>query len=508
MAAIDFNQNPDALDEPYDVVIVGAGAAGLFLASKVSRERRVLVLESGHFAEDGDRQQLNEVVQEGKHMQAAVWGRKRAIGGTTIAWGGQSLPFAPLDFEEREWVHGSGWPIAYRDLEPHYKAANRAIGVDEADYRDDAFRLLSYVPPLFNQDSVDLHVSKWTPDPNFRRVFSKSINTSFDVVYNAQVTNLRFEGNAVEGIEVSNFEGHSSTAPTPTLVLACGGLETVRTLLLASDRSRIFTDVQRARLGRGFMDHPCIDAGVVESERPYRLQQAFATHMHRRRKYSIRLTASETLVRRLRLLNVSASLMFVQHDGVFDPYSEFRDFRQLLARPANFLITSGAFVRTAAALVRHRFVYKHGTAARLSLMCEQEPLDQSRIRLHRTATDRFGLPLLTVDWRISSKTWETVTTFSHVLQNEFDRLDLGHVHLRPEVQGSVDRSDLLTDVNHHMGGAAMGADPQTSVVAPDLRVRGVSNLFACSTAVYPTGSHSNPTLTLLALADALADRLL
>ena len=508
MAAYNFNRSPDWPGGEYDVVVVGAGAAGLLLASKLSRTRRVLVVESGHFVEDPERQRLNEVVQLGKPMQAAEWGRKRAVGGTTIAWGGQSLPFSPLDFEARPWVRGSGWPLASGDLDGHYRAANRAMGIGEEDYREGAFQRLSYVPPPFDADLVDLHVSKWAPEPNFRKVFARQIESSFDVLYNAHVTRLGFQGRGVDHVEVHNFSGRRVVVRTPTLVLACGGLETVRTLLLASAENRVFTAGQLDRLGRGFMDHPCVDAGSVESARPYRLQRTFATRFAGRRKYSIRLSLSEGLARRSRLLNASASLMFVPRGGAFDPYTEFRDFSRLLGNPAAFLTTSGAFARTAMALLRDRFVYKHGASARLSFMCEQEPLDRSRLELHPTRKDRFGRPLLSVDWQLSPNTWRTAVTFSHALRDEFERLDIGRVRLRPEMERvDEDHSDLLTDVNHHMGGAAMGADPERSVVAPDLLVRGTDNLYACSAAVFPTGSHSNPTLTLLALADRLADQL-
>ena len=58
-----------------------------------------------------------------------------------------------------------------------------------------------------------------------------------------------------------------------------------------------------------------------------------------------------------------------------------------------------------------------------------------------------------------------------------------------------------------MGGTRMSLTPEEGVVDPHLKVWGVPNLHICSASVFPTSSHSNPTLTLLALCSRLSDRL-
>jgi choline dehydrogenase-like flavoprotein len=101
---IDFNVSLPPYDwSAFEYVIVGAGAAGILLAVKLTTNgRRVLLIESGHFALDDQRQALNEVEQSGKPLSNPVWARKRVIGGTTTVWGGQSLPFSSMDFELRD----------------------------------------------------------------------------------------------------------------------------------------------------------------------------------------------------------------------------------------------------------------------------------------------------------------------------------------------------------------------------------------------------------------------
>ena len=51
-----------------------------------------------------------------------------------------------------------------------------------------------------------------------------------------------------------------------------------------------------------------------------------------------------------------------------------------------------------------------------------------------------------------------------------------------------------------MGTCPMGQNPEQSVVDADLRLHGSENLWLASSAVFPTGGTSNPTLTIAALA--------
>jgi len=158
------------------------------------------------------------------------------------------------------------------------------------------------------------------------------------------------------------------------------------------------------------------------------------------------------------------------------------------------------------AIVRHRFIYKHGARAIVTIMCEQEPDDESRLTLS-PERDEFGIRKLDVHWHISPLSWKTIVTLSMAIRDEFARLGIGTVRLRPELTSATDNwAELLCDVNHHMGGTPMGHDERDSLVSPELQLHALPNLFVCSTSVFPTGAHSNPTLTLLALADRLAAR--
>lgn len=512
MAFVDGNKQLGSFDfTGFDHVVVGAGAAGILLAIRLGEKRkRVLLLESGEMKPDVSRQDLNRIEQIGKPLSNPVTTRVRAVGGTTNSWGGQSLPFLPLDFERRDWVENSGWPIAFEEVSQFYDRANRFIGVDALDYRGDIDRRLRIKPIAFDADVIDRHYAKWSPEPNFLKRHGARLKTEATVLYNSHLTRIDLgEAGRVGSVEIANFHGERRHVPVASLILAAGGIETPRILLLNNHQAPGGLGAHSGWLGRGFMDHPACDMGIVETDDMRRLQMNLGTRMRLGRLYSVRMSASQQWQRQNRLLEVSASLLW-RHEG--DTFGPFADLRQLLRNPS-----PGTLKRVLAGLdellpglwvlATQGVVYKPGATAVLSLMTEQEALVDSRIMLG-SENDSFGQPLAMLDWRIGDLTWRTMVAFAEALSVELSRLELGRLQLYEHVRHDNPKwREHVGDVNHHMGAARMSAEPGQGVVDPRLSVWEIPNLHVCSTAVFPTSSHANPTLTLLALAERLAERL-
>src|SRR5205085_1128620 len=91
-----------------DVAVVGAGIAGLILATRLVKNGvRTIVLESGTDTSVAEPDPLNEVVQIGQPYRGAEKGRFRGLGGTSVCWGGAMLPFLACDMEP----HTARWPV-------------------------------------------------------------------------------------------------------------------------------------------------------------------------------------------------------------------------------------------------------------------------------------------------------------------------------------------------------------------------------------------------------------
>ena len=104
--------------------IVGAGASGITIARELSNTNlKVLLLEGGGFDFDPQMQELyrGEIVGLPYYpLQAAA---EHYFGGTTMHWAGYCSTYDAIDFEKRDWVPHSGWPIRREDLDPFYARA-------------------------------------------------------------------------------------------------------------------------------------------------------------------------------------------------------------------------------------------------------------------------------------------------------------------------------------------------------------------------------------------------
>jgi choline dehydrogenase-like flavoprotein len=136
---------------------------------------------------------------------------------------------------------------------------------------------------------------------------------------------------------------------------------------------------------------------------------------------------------------------------------------------------------------------------------EQQPNPASRVTLE-AATDALGLPRISIDWRYTAGDVETVGRAMALLAADLRQTGVGDLKYdASSVENEITRYGAYG--GHHIGTARMGNDPRESVVDANCRIHGMTNLFVAGTAVFPTSSQANPTLTVVALALRLADRL-
>ena len=171
--------------EAVDVVVVGGGAAGLTLAHALRGSgRSVLVLEAGGEKEDRAVQDhyRGELTDARSHPFPHTY-RRRALGGTSRIWGGRVIPYDPIDFAERPWAPGPGWPFPQEELLPYYRLAQDAAEAGPFDY-DPATALPgrpAELAPGLAGSSFETRLERFSKPTDFWRRWREDLAAATDV---------------------------------------------------------------------------------------------------------------------------------------------------------------------------------------------------------------------------------------------------------------------------------------------------------------------------------------
>jgi choline dehydrogenase-like flavoprotein len=439
------------------------------------------------------------------------------VNGKTNLWNAICLRYSPRDFLGRD--HGdadTNWPIRYEDLESHYGAVERLIGV--CGTREGLAELPDgdFLPPLPLRpaDKILRGAVKRIHDVTLRAVpVRKAIETRpdrpnhcrscGDCIYGcssgsvykfsshllphiADLPNYRL----LSGVKVARLlrdarsgrvrsaecietaTGRAFQVEARTFVLCCGALETPRVLFNSGDEA--------------FPDGLANGSGLVGCYLQDTIKAVLGTSLLRlvgsRRRYD--LGANDALL---------IPRFLFDNRGFRGGYQV--QYCHFLPRRPYYLDALGPLPgwikRPLARLLFKSFV---------ALLCFGKPEAQQSNRVspgqHR---DRYGVPQVDVQYRLTDN--DRRMQRSMVLY--------GRRILRA-CSGTVITSFLDPQPGrsiHYAGTCRMAAERTGGVVDKDLRTFDHPNLFVCDGSVIPELSEKNLTLTIMALAHRLADHL-
>ncbi|MDQ0562028.1 choline dehydrogenase-like flavoprotein [Rhizobium mesoamericanum] len=509
-----------------DICIVGSGPAGATLARELSNSGlSVVLLESGGEQRNPETDALNDIENIGRPRAPDQWSvRNRILGGSSHTWGGRCGPFDAIDFEQRDWVDHSGWPIAMHELDPYMDRSASHLGLAVGSgYSDQRFwsiagrtapeaevaanRLL----PFFWQFSRDDAESYPFEYMRFGRHIAKHLGSNVTLVTGA--TALRVLTNdastKTRGLEFATSDGRKHSLVAGAVALCAGGIENARILLNSGKPDRPALGNDRDQVGRYLMDHLRGPTAVFSLTGSAALQRRFGRYNVQGRFFRAGLRLSPTIQREERLLNCAAWL-----GEVLAPDDPWDALRRLAARKPQLPQDVISVVRNIPLMVRGTIDYfgaRNGLPRKLreltlECMCEQVPDADSRISLS-DRRDRFGMRLPKLDWRSHPDEARTMHRMAELVASEFSRIGFPVPVLADWVRDRAPIPESFVDVAHPTGTTRMSSDPSRGVVNADCQVHGVDGLYVSGSSVFPTAGHCNPTQMIVAMAIRLADHL-
>ena len=527
-----------------DVCIVGAGPAGALAAHRLAeRGHEVVVLEAGPRFEFESRLDRMERAIRPAHSDTSVWdmggerdaysssgelfyplnsARVKGIGGSTLHWQGMVMRHHEGDFERRtrDGV-AADWPIGYDDLKPYYATAETELGVAgasdnpfapprdephplpafEPSYSDSLFAeacerlgvVMHSVPNARNSEGYDERSAcvgygtckpvcpsgaKYSADVHVR----KAEDAGARVIDRAPVQELvTDDAGRVEAARYATPDGETHSQTAREFVLACGGIETPRLLLMS--RSTDHPDGlanSSGLVGRYFTEHLFCGAGGLLDERTRQNHVGFITsECHQ--FYDEPGQATEGTEGGIPGGDADLGPMKLEFFNYAGP------------SPVELALSADEFGDELLDSLQDAY----GNNIAMGGLVGQLPRKENRITLDTSRTDDHGNPVPDITWSLDARTERTIRRANEIQHAILEELgvDIGWT-VGPENTGPA---------FHHMGTTRMGTDPAESVVNPQLRTHDVPNLSVASSSVFVTPGALNPTLTIAALSLKCAD---
>ncbi len=442
----------DTITRMYDICIIGSGPAGLTIASEFAdANKKICVVESGGLEKSTHADSLREVQNTGE-ISIMHRSRERRLGGTSSTWTGISAPMDPIDME--------GWPFGLSELIPFYRKSSK-YGFPEFE----KFEIKNWTPILRLEAKKFIAGNPpWHFGNEIGHIFDKP---NIELIVDSTVTHLISKGTAVTGAQVKKTDGSTKVISAKKFVLAVGGIEAPRLLLLSTLGN------EHDQVGRYLMNHPKKALGFFHFTKPTKNIPYILKQTEPGWSGYLGLRIKEDLQKSLGLVNSYFRLEEVLSLGQ-------KIIRKVFPR-MNFAITE----------------------ARLWNFMEMEPIAENRLTLSETL-DANGQPIPLIKIATTARDRKSIIELHRIFGEEMERAGIGRLE---SDLSKIDPWPIVSDASHHIGGTIMGSDPKRSVVDTNLKVHSVDNLYICSSSVFPTSGNANPTYTIVALAIRLAEYL-
>ncbi|GAB3417952.1 GMC oxidoreductase [Haloparvum alkalitolerans] len=515
--------------ENADICVVGAGPAGALVADRLAgRGHEVVVLDAGPRFDPSTRRRRQEMAIRPAYDRPDVWdgdperdahsasgewfyplnhARVKGVGGSTLHWQGMVMRLHEDDFASAtERGVGVDWPIDYADLRPYYAEAEAELGVAgasdnpyappreephpmpafEPSYSDSLFAEaceelgidMHSVPNARNSESYDGRSqcvgygtcqpvcpsgAKYDATVHIERAEEKGAT----VIDRAPVEYLHHDADRVTAAEYATPDGDRHRQDADAFVLAAGGVEIPRLLLLSESETYPGGLANSSgAVGKFFMDHLFAGMGGTLDEPTRQNHVGFLTS--------------------------ESHQFYDEADAEVGPFKlEF--FNYAGPSPVEMALSGGDWGDDLLDRLRDGY----GTHIAMGGLVEQLPREDSYVALDPDRTDDRGNPVPDVHWNVGDRALRTLERANEVQRSVLEELGA-------EIEWSVG-PDNTGPAYHHMGTTRMGTDPTESVVDPDLRTHDLGNCWIASSSVFPTAGAMNPTLTIAALALRAAD---
>jgi choline dehydrogenase-like flavoprotein len=515
------------MDARYDIIIIGSGPGGATMAWKLAQMgKRILLLERGDYLRrERENWDTEAVFVDARYQAQETWhsstgasfrpGLHYFVGGNSKVYGGVLLRLRKEDFGEIRHADGvsPAWPVGYDEFEPYYQAAEELYHVHGARGEDPteppwkkpyAYPPVSHEPriqqlfdglkrigqhPFHLPVGVLLDEKDGVPLPHSACIrcdrfdgYPCLVNGKADaqiicvdpalrahpnltLLTNAYAERLiaNANGTAVTGVAVIRH-GERMTFAADIIVVACGALSSALLLLRSGDDAHPQGLANSSGLvGRNYMRHNNSTVlAISKTPNPTRFQKTLGLN-----DFYFGADDWEYPLGHIQMVGKSDGVQ-IHGEGLPDflHWLPEKPFEWLATHSIDFWLTTEDLP-----LPQNRVYYNDG-----------------KVHLDLTETNVEALKRLKEKLR---RMCDSIEIHPHL----FDR----SLYLGKDIP--------IGGTAHQAGTLRFGPDPATSVLDLDCRAHDLDNLYVTDASFFPSIGAVNPTLTIIANALRVADRI-
>lgn len=496
-----------------DVCIIGAGAAGLYLARRLADSHvSITVVEAGPQTPVDGRTAGFACEFSNAVYRGATEGRSFGLGGTTSRWGGQLVASPAADGIRADDVFRDAWRHIHQVGEQYRHAVASLLGVDEELHTPE--RALGAPPSPPGTSDLALGMSCALPfrRRNFQwmtrgteagdqdsRVFCDAVAAEWHL---DQGTNGACR---VRELAVRSPSAHTLRIRAKHYVVAAGTIESTRILHEINETGDDRVLPPQAALGRNLSDHLSFEVAEFAAASRVAAARLFAPRFLHGVMQSWRLLEAAPNPHEPRYF---AHIIFPTENPGFRLARAMLQALQARRAPAvsarDLASGSVGMVRLAwSRFARSRLYIDVNAPCHMQLDIEQQPDVRNAVTLGRER-DRFGRRVAKIDWAVRA---EDEANMARARSRFLSHWTAFQPSLQLCVSSGADEPTVKPYDAYHPVGTCRIGDDASAVADPSLRVRGTENVYVLSTAIFPSAGSANPTFNLLCYAERLADRL-
>jgi hypothetical protein len=444
----------------YDYLIVGSGPAGSTLAYLLSKKKfKIAIIDRADNENFKINNYHNPYVAELSKNYLPLFSNK--IGGNSALWHNKIYLLTKDEFDE------SKWKFKYNILKKFSEDLAKELNINHSNFK-------------IEKDKI-----------NFSQSYRSNINNVYDylrinelknthVYKNSSPIKIIFKNKVANQVIVKSIDKKIDIKINinKSIIFCAGGLGNPHLLLNLLERGETLVNIK---------DHPHIKIGQLNKINKF---IEFGKYFITKKNIEKNIFIKNKLFSGIQLSSLSA------HDKILN-------LKKIFIRQDNLIYKFLTIFLIANIFIFYKLYYYIQKKINRFNYCFEFFFSQNNnnncINLNNKITDKFGLRKINIIWKTSA----VEKKYYNIIINKFFRVN-GILNKKKE---SFNESNIYVGL-HPSCSTPISNKKKTLSVDKNLKILDYKNIYVCGSSVFPENGFTNPTWTIMVLANRLAQYLI